>query len=77
MDLKYYQALVGANIKKYRKVNNITQDVLATKSDLALRHVQRIEAGEINITLRTLIKLSDSLKVNPADLVKDDHRSAL
>jgi transcriptional regulator with XRE-family HTH domain len=39
-----------------------------------LRHWQKIEAGEINVTLNTLAKLAQALGVDPADLLDDPER---
>ena len=33
------------------------------------RHVQKIEAGEVNVTLRTLSKLATALSTDPLELL--------
>jgi hypothetical protein len=35
------------------------------------RHWQKIEAGEVNATLQTLVRIADALHVDPVDLVRD------
>jgi len=35
------------------------------------RHWQKIEAGEVNVTLQTLVRLGESLNVDPSDLLRE------
>ena len=41
---------------------------------LNMRHWQKIEAGECNVTLQTLAKLGRVLEADPADLIDDPAR---
>lgn len=59
----------GKKIKSLRKINKITQEKLSEMIDIDARHVARIEAGESNPTIETLIKLANALKVTPNDLL--------
>ncbi|MDR2500808.1 MAG: helix-turn-helix transcriptional regulator [Treponema sp.] len=43
--------IVGNNIKKYRKILNISQEELAEKAGLHRTYIGGIERGERNITL--------------------------
>jgi transcriptional regulator with XRE-family HTH domain len=43
---------------------------VAERLHIATRHFQKIESGELNITLRTLCKVADLLQVAPAELLK-------
>lgn len=67
---------VGANIKKYRKQKGILQQDLAAWCNMEIPNISRIENGKTNPTLRTLQKISLSLGVEIADLVKPYDRSA-
>lgn len=58
-----------ANLRRRRNELGITQEVAAERMQIAARHYQKIEAGELNLTLRTLCKLADALRTQPADLV--------
>ena len=51
----------GANVRRERTAREMTQEVLAERSDLNLRTVQKIEAGEINLLLTTVVRLQRSL----------------
>jgi len=61
--------LVGNNIRKIRKEKGITQEQLAYDCSFEKSTISRIEAGRANLTLKTMIKLSQSLGVEMKDLV--------
>ncbi|MEI8203911.1 MAG: helix-turn-helix transcriptional regulator [Bacteroidota bacterium] len=61
--------LVGKNIRKIRKEKGITQEQLAYDCNFEKSTISRIEAGRANLTLKTMIKLSQSLGVELKDLV--------
>ncbi len=46
----------GANVRRERMARGITQERLAELVDLNIRTVQKIEAGEINILLTTVVR---------------------
>jgi transcriptional regulator with XRE-family HTH domain len=46
----------GANVRRERMALEMTQERLAELVDLNIRTVQKIEAGEINILLTTLVR---------------------
>ena len=46
----------GANVRRERMARGITQERLAEFVDLNIRTVQKIEAGEINILLTTVVR---------------------
>jgi transcriptional regulator with XRE-family HTH domain len=52
----------GANLRRERTVKGLTQETLAELTDLNIRTVQKIEAGDINILITTLIRLQGALK---------------
>jgi len=51
----------GGDLRRARVSRKITQEQLAEKADLHLRSLQKIEAGQINILLTTLIRLKQGL----------------
>jgi transcriptional regulator with XRE-family HTH domain len=61
---KFYKQ-VGQNIKFYRKFRNYTQEELAHMNDLDQPYLSRIERGEINLSLDTIEKIANSLRVQP------------
>jgi len=58
MDIKRF----GANVRRERNVRNLTQERLAELADLHLRSLQKIEAGEINLLMTTVLRLKRALK---------------
>ena len=52
---------VGANVRVLRERRGLTQDHLAYVAGLATRHLQKIEAGQVNVTLRTIARLAAAL----------------
>jgi transcriptional regulator with XRE-family HTH domain len=47
----------GANLRRERVAQNITQERLAELADLNIRTLQKIEAGQTNILVTTAMRL--------------------
>ncbi|HKC69086.1 MAG TPA: helix-turn-helix transcriptional regulator [Bacteroidia bacterium] len=62
---------IGNNIRKKRNVNGISQQELADNSDVAKSTIQRIEKGEMNPSVLTLIKISIALNTEVSELLKN------
>jgi transcriptional regulator with XRE-family HTH domain len=60
----------GKRLKKIRLEKKLSQRALAAEADMEHKHIQRIEAGEINPTMTTIVILADALGVDPGDLMK-------
>jgi transcriptional regulator with XRE-family HTH domain len=54
---------VGRRIAELRGQNGFTQEVLAEKLDVTTRWVQSAEAGTEILTLTTLVRFANALKV--------------
>jgi len=52
----------GDNIRRERLRREITQEALAEMVDLNIRTIQKIEAGDVNILLTTVLRLQKALK---------------
>lgn len=52
----------GANVRRQRVAQNMTQERLAELADLNIRTVQKIEAGQTNILVTTAVRLKIALK---------------
>jgi len=61
---------VGHRIAELRQSLGLTQKELGEQVDMSQRNVHRIEQGEQNLTLRTMIKLATALDVELEDLLK-------
>jgi transcriptional regulator with XRE-family HTH domain len=60
MDVK---AVFGANLKFYRKQNELSQEELAEKAGISVKHLSTIERGLAFVSADLLEKLSSSLQV--------------
>ncbi|MBP7735457.1 MAG: helix-turn-helix transcriptional regulator [Spirochaetes bacterium] len=57
---------LGEQIKKHRENAGLTQENMA--DIIEYKYFQRIENGKRNITLKTLLKISQKLNIHPKDL---------
>ena len=60
---------LGTNIRAVRERVGVTQERLAEKADVAPRTIQRIEAGQLNILVTTLMRLAKALGCSSSDLL--------
>ena len=59
------------NLKTARKLQNISQEVLAEKLDINVRYIQKLEGKNTpNIKLDTLEKLAKALALKPFELLR-------
>ena len=57
--------IVGKNIKKYRKLNNLTQQQLADKCHLSVGFISDLESNTFRtISLNTIYVISKELNIN-------------
>lgn len=61
---------LAANIKRRRNELGVTQEEAAHRMRMATRHYQKLEAGEVNVTISTLSKVAIALKVDLSALFK-------
>ena len=59
---------LGVNARTLREKQGYTQDKM-TDFGFNYRYYQKIEAGEVNATLDTLVKLAKALKCKLSDLL--------
>lgn len=62
---------LGKRIKEERLKLNFTQEQLAEYVDISTSYMGQIERGERNVTLDTLIRISNTLNVSIDYLLKD------
>lgn len=62
--------LFGENVRKYRRLLNISQEELAFKADLHRTYIGMIERAEKNITLVNIEKIANALEVKIEDLFR-------
>ncbi len=71
-DFQLYLKHIGENLKRVRINKGLTQEMLAEMNNVDYKYFQRIEAGAVNITVKTLYKLSKSLDIDPKILLDKD-----
>lgn len=66
---KKAQQDLAKNIRRRRKELGLTQEDAAHAMGMATRHFQKVEAGELNITLRTLCRIARALGSEVSELL--------
>lgn len=66
----YYYDIVRKNIKKYRKINGITQQELADKIGVSMHYISQIESAKPYkyFTLIVIGRIADALNIDIKDL---------
>jgi transcriptional regulator with XRE-family HTH domain len=68
IDMKGIKAVLGANIKHYRKKLHLSQEQLAEKLGITTKHLSTIETGATFVSADLLEKLSQQLLVTASVL---------
>jgi transcriptional regulator with XRE-family HTH domain len=63
--------IFGENVRKYRRILDISQEELAHRADLHRTYIGMIERAEKNITLVNIEKIADALNVKIEELLKN------
>lgn len=56
--------VIANNIKKYRKMNKLTQEALAEAADVSNTYIANIECGQTWLSDKTLEKISTALHID-------------
>ncbi|NCS99750.1 helix-turn-helix transcriptional regulator [Candidatus Parcubacteria bacterium] len=65
------QKTIGAKIKAWRAIKNLTQDELAKKADLPYPTLVKIESNAVqNPSIDTVTKIAAGLEIGVDDLIK-------
>jgi transcriptional regulator with XRE-family HTH domain len=59
----------GENLRKLRETRNLTLRQVATNCNIDNSKISKIEQGQINITLTTLLELAKGLNIDPKELL--------
>lgn len=65
--------IIGQNIKKYRKINQLTQEELANKCNLSYGYIKNLEAKKVHatISIETLDLIAKTLEIKLSQLLED------
>jgi transcriptional regulator with XRE-family HTH domain len=72
MDEKEVTAILGSNVKKYRKSKSLTQEKLAAKLDVSTNYISDVERGKAWISAKTIARLSEVFDIEPSRLLQQD-----
>lgn len=61
---------IAKNIKKYRLLNQLTQEQLASKLNMDTQYYAQVERGERKFTLEKVILACQVLRVNIQDIIE-------
>ncbi|EYF05990.1 helix-turn-helix domain-containing protein [Chondromyces apiculatus] len=61
---------LARNVRKHREAAGLTLEKAAERAGMNWRHIQKVEAGEVNVTLHTIARLAVALDADPADLLR-------
>jgi transcriptional regulator with XRE-family HTH domain len=61
----------GESIRRHRLSKGLSQEALADRARVHRTYVGRVERGEANATLTTIVKLAAALDVEPTDLLTE------
>lgn len=62
--------LVAANVRAIRTEKGLSLEAISHEATMHWRHWQKVEAGEVSVTLRTVAKLAVALDVTPDALFR-------
>ena len=66
---------LSLNVRSLRHASAQTLKQASGQAVMHWRHWQKIEAGEVNVTLQTLARLGAALETEPADLLREPPRT--
>ncbi|MBE6402242.1 MAG: helix-turn-helix transcriptional regulator [Lentisphaerae bacterium] len=61
----------GIRVRKLRIAQNLSQEVLAQKSDLHRTYIGGIERGERNVSLVNIQKIANALNISLHEIMKN------
>lgn len=68
MDLEKFSKNIGLKIKFYRMEKGVSQAKFAEILNVHKNDVSEFETGKRNLTLKTILKIANALKVKPHNL---------
>ncbi len=69
MKVKRQDLALGRKIRRIRKNQDITQEVLADKTGLSTTFIGLLETGKRRASIKTLQRIANALKVKVRDLI--------
>jgi len=70
-DYDKYLKKVGGNLRKIRKEKGYSMESLANETEMEYRQLGRIERGEINTSIISLLRICNTLNIEIKDLFEE------
>lgn len=61
---------VGGRVAERRRDIGLTQEELAERLDVSIKYLQRVEAGQENLTIESVVTVANALEVAPGYLIQ-------
>lgn len=62
----------GINLAKIRMRSNLSAYELSLRIDKDASYIHKVESGKINISLKTILKICEELKIDPIELFESE-----
>lgn len=72
MTEKELRGILSRNLKRHRRIQNLSQADLAEKLDISVNFLCNIENGNSWISPKTLVKFGSALNIEPYELFKPE-----
>ena len=66
------QRTLGDNLRAYRAARGLSQEALAEVLDVHRTYMSDLERGKRNLTLKSVERIAERLKLDPLDLLRLD-----
>ncbi|TIH12502.1 helix-turn-helix domain-containing protein [Marinifilum sp. JC120] len=60
---------IGSRIRALRTANDLSQQKMAELAEISYKYLGEIERGQVNLSVEILIKISNALHVDPAEIL--------
>jgi transcriptional regulator with XRE-family HTH domain len=60
--------MLGLRLRQLRQARELTLEAVAERADLDWKHLQKIEAGQVNVSLVSLVRVARGLDTSMEDL---------
>ncbi|MFW5500919.1 MULTISPECIES: helix-turn-helix domain-containing protein [unclassified Maridesulfovibrio] len=67
--------IVGQNIQKLRKSLKLSQQDMAERAGISYKYLGEIERGKVNLSVDILMKISNSLQIQPEKLLASQSKT--
>jgi len=67
---KLFLKKICTKIKKYRLAQNLTQDILSSKTGISRSSIAMIETGKRDLTISKLFQIAEILEIEAFELLK-------